>query len=70
MKIPHRTAEEYNIRAELLKEVERQEQEMKRLQQNQRELALVKDLEKVQVKRLRNERERRERPPPKKKKNY
>lgn len=49
MKIPNRTAEEYNIRAELLKEVERQEQEMKRLQQNQRELALVKDLEKVQV---------------------
>ncbi|KAG7163277.1 hypothetical protein Hamer_G004387, partial [Homarus americanus] len=40
-----RATEEYNLRAELKKELGRQEEEMVRLQQNQRELALVKQLE-------------------------
>lgn len=43
-----RSAEEYNLIVDLQKEVERQKEEMQRLQQNCRELTLVKQLEKQQ----------------------
>ncbi|KAK8405391.1 hypothetical protein O3P69_001731 [Scylla paramamosain] len=44
-----RCAEEYNLRIELLKEMERQKIEMQRLQHQQQEVALIHKLEKQQM---------------------
>ncbi|KAK7065318.1 mannosyl-oligosaccharide alpha-1,2-mannosidase [Halocaridina rubra] len=44
-------AEEYNLQVHLLKEIERQQQEMERMHLNRRELALVKDIERGMEKR-------------------
>ena len=40
---------EYNLRKDILKEIERQETEIKLIKRNQRELSLVESLERRQV---------------------